>query len=879
MKIGITQRIILALVLFIQIGSSQSHAQTIISGKVTDERGTAIPNANIAIVNKNNTISAFTFSANDGSFTLKIALTADTLILKATRLGFEVGVFLLSNKTQSVLLVLKESALKLQELTVKAPPIILRKDTIDYPISAFKAEGDRTIADVIKRMPGIEIKENGQILYQGNPIGKYYINGLDLLEGRYNLANENLPADAVRKVQVMENDQPIKILKSKVYSEKASLNIQLKKITTTGSAKAGVGLSPVLWDVNVTPMVFNRNFQSIASVQSNNAGTDLSRQQDVLTQSPQVRGPAPVLSIQSLSTPNISPDRWLDNTSHLGSLNLIKKNRNQTELKLSIGIRDEVQFQTGKNYTRLLTPGETVEIDERITNRSDSKALNTHLIIEKNTEQLFLKNNISGQFGQIDGAGKLSRNLLPTDQNLASKQTQLQNNLTLITHAGKQLLNINSQTIYNRRPETLTVRPGVFQDLFNAGKSFQSISQNLLTTELDTRNSISFTRQFSRIAFTPLAGLNFQNHQFESVINTTASDSTRTHGNAFRNELKYIHLTSFVQISSYYESSKWQVELNLPLRVHAFRVSDFIKDELQRQTRLAFEPSITARYRVTEYTDFTSGVYYSYDFGSPSQIYNGFILRSYRNVQKAIGAIPVNRILTGRIGINYKNPLSLVFLNLAASAMRINNNLQYRTSIDSTGAAELTFGLNNNVQLSKNVHLGIGKYFGEIKTSLKLNSDAGFTRSEQIVTDRGVSVRNRNYRLGLSASTLFTSYLGMELSETIHFLQSRIADQRNKASGISQLQLGIDIYPANAHALRLDAEHYTTWGSTSQNQFYLNLRYRYTFGKRKTDLEIRGTNLTNAQNYLSIVNSAFTIAESGLQLRPRQVMIGVRIPF
>ncbi|PSL31514.1 carboxypeptidase-like regulatory domain-containing protein [Dyadobacter jiangsuensis] len=879
MKIGIANQIIAALFFFIQIGCCRSFAQTTISGKVVDERGTVIPNANVAIINKNNTISAFTFSANDGSFTLKTALAVDTLTIKATRLGFEPGLFLLPNKSQATQLVLKESALKLQELTVKAPPVILRKDTIDYQVSAFKAEGDRTIADVIKRMPGIEIKDNGQILYQGNPIGKYYINGLDLLEGRYNLANENLPADAVRKVQVMENDQPIKILKSKVFSESASLNIQLKKVTTTGSAKAGIGLSPALWDANLTPMLFNRSFQAITSLQSNNVGTDLSRQLDVLTQSSQTRIPGPVLSIQSLNTPNTSPDRWLDNRSHLASFNLIKKTKNQTELKLGLGVRDEMQQQAGRNYTRLLTPGGVVEIDERIANRSDAKVLNGNLVVEKNTERLFLKNNASGQFGQIDGTGGLSRNLLQTNQDLTTKQTQLQNSLAIITHAGKQLLNIHSQTAFNRRPETLTIQPGVFPSLFNAGKDFQSISQNIRTTELDTRNTISITRQFSRIAFTPSAGLNFRNHQFESAIHTSAGDSIRMHDNAFRNDLKYTHLAPFAQIGSYYESSKWQIELSLPLRMHAFSISDFIKDSLQKRTQLAFEPSLTARYRITEYTDFTSGASYSYDFGNPSQVYSGFILRSYRNIQKMYGAIPVNRILTGRIGINYKNPLSLIFLNLAGSLMRINHNLQYRTGIDSTGAAELTFIRNNNIQLSKNIHLGIGKYFGGIKTSIKLNSDAGFTRSEQILTDRRVTIRNGNYRVGLSASTLFTSYLGIELSAISHFLQSRVANQRSKTSGISQLQLGVDVYPANAHALRLDAEHYATRGSANQNQFYLNLRYRYTFGKRKIDLEIRGMNLTNAQNYVSIINSTFTTAESGFQLRPRQVMMSVRIPF
>jgi hypothetical protein len=41
-------------------------------------------------------------------------------------------------------------------------------------------------------MSGIEILPDGKVLYQGKPINKYYIEGLDLLEGKYNLANKNL---------------------------------------------------------------------------------------------------------------------------------------------------------------------------------------------------------------------------------------------------------------------------------------------------------------------------------------------------------------------------------------------------------------------------------------------------------------------------------------------------------------------------------------------------------------------------------------------------------------------------------------------------------------------------------------------------------------
>jgi len=67
-------------------------------------------------------------------------------------------------------------------------------------------------------MPRIEVLDDGKILYQGKPINKYYIEGLDLPEGKYNLAIKNLPHKEVTKVQVLENHQPIKVLDSLVYS-------------------------------------------------------------------------------------------------------------------------------------------------------------------------------------------------------------------------------------------------------------------------------------------------------------------------------------------------------------------------------------------------------------------------------------------------------------------------------------------------------------------------------------------------------------------------------------------------------------------------------------------------------------------------------------
>ncbi|WP_214289160.1 hypothetical protein, partial [Bacillus subtilis] len=66
----------------------------------------------------------------------------------------------------------------------------------------------------------------------------------------------SLPIDAVAQVQVMEYDQPIRALRGKVLSDKATLNIKLKsdyKAKMFGELSAGGGYGDeALWNVGGT---------------------------------------------------------------------------------------------------------------------------------------------------------------------------------------------------------------------------------------------------------------------------------------------------------------------------------------------------------------------------------------------------------------------------------------------------------------------------------------------------------------------------------------------------------------------------------------------------------------------------------------------------
>ena len=120
---------------------------------------------------------------------------------------------------------MQEQAIALKEVKVTPQRIREQGDTLTYSVESFKLKQDRSIADVIAKMPGLEVLPSGTIRYQGKAINKFYIEGMDLLGGKYAMASENLSADKVKSVQVYENHQPVKVLKDIKFSEQAALNL------------------------------------------------------------------------------------------------------------------------------------------------------------------------------------------------------------------------------------------------------------------------------------------------------------------------------------------------------------------------------------------------------------------------------------------------------------------------------------------------------------------------------------------------------------------------------------------------------------------------------------------------------------------------------
>lgn len=71
--------------------------------------------------------------------------------------------------------ILENKTFELKEVKVTPDKAFQRGDTTTYLVSAYMQKQDRSIADVLKKIPGIEVRQDGQISVDGKAINKFYI--------------------------------------------------------------------------------------------------------------------------------------------------------------------------------------------------------------------------------------------------------------------------------------------------------------------------------------------------------------------------------------------------------------------------------------------------------------------------------------------------------------------------------------------------------------------------------------------------------------------------------------------------------------------------------------------------------------------------------
>lgn len=872
--------------LFISFGifflfSIFSFSQSIINGKLKTLEGVPISGVSVTIrlLNTDNILD-YNISNDKGEFVILVSTEITKIQLKIRSMGYKTVVKTIDNKTQTLDFILEEEITELKEVIVKSFPITRKGDTINYSVSAFSKQEDRTIADVLKNMPGIEVLDNGKILYQGKPINKYYIEGLDLLEGKYNLANKNLPYKTVSKVQILENHQPIRMLDSLVYSDQAAINIKLKNsYTFTGQAEIGSGLSPLLWDANITPMLFSKKKQMLSSYQSNNIGNDVASQlktltiEDLLEQFESNNEKQDWLSIQKLQTPNFSEKRWLDNNIHLITTNYLQKLKNDYELRLNVSYINDYQQQNGITNTQFFTSNDTINLFEQKYNQLYINTLETNLTLQKNTNKNFLKNSLQFQGFWDSQQGNIQLNNSNIGQSLSNRYFKLSNKFKTLFSIGKQIASLNSYIGFNKTPQSLIIHPGQFNDLLNNGNAYEKVIQNVELNTFYTNNSLGFTKGWKQFSFSPKVGFQFEQQDLKSKILTSNTNQISN----FENNLDWRRAKLYFNLKTQYKKDKWRMELTTPVNFHNYQLEDKPLLRNQNLNRLTFEPRFSLNYDITNFWRIASSASFSNQFGTINQVYYNYILLNYRNIQRIDAPLPEKQTINYSAFIGYRNPINALFLNLTYSNTTTNNNLLYNTQVLNNGAIEFQAIEQDNKRQSHNFSTKVSKYISSINTNITMSANYSLQYFQQILNSDITDISNQNWGFNGKVDIDITDWLNTELTSTFQFSNNQIQEQKNQTITQQFHKFNINIYPKENQYLSLKTELIkNNLFSENTKNLFADLVYRYTWKKKNIDFEIQWNNIFNTENYRTVNINNFSYLESNFILRPTQVLFKIR---
>ena len=149
----------------------------------------------------------YTLSDGEGNAVLE-KIRSGKYTLKAEIMGYKTYEKALEVKDNLNLGVVKmaqdRQVLDAASVSATGNPIIIKKDTVEYNASSFKISDDNMLIDLLKKLPGIEVSEDGTITSNGETVSKITIAGKTFFLDDPQLASQNIPAKLVEKVKVVK---------------------------------------------------------------------------------------------------------------------------------------------------------------------------------------------------------------------------------------------------------------------------------------------------------------------------------------------------------------------------------------------------------------------------------------------------------------------------------------------------------------------------------------------------------------------------------------------------------------------------------------------------------------------------------------------------
>ncbi len=878
-----------------------------VNGTVKDENGDPVSGA-IVKVSVQEAVLGYSMTDESGHYEIHFKTDAKQVTILAECLGYEsVTATRPSVPADNCDLTMKEKATTLKEVVVKAPAIHQRGDTLSYSLSAYTTRSDYTLKDAIKKLPGIDVAESGTIKYLGKDISKFYIEGLDLLGGKYNIATTNIPASYVNQVQVLNNHQEAKIDKD-VFSDNVAINIKLSdkaKLKPTGTYKASAGYGDDwLYSLSGAGMLFSPKAQVIATVKAGNITSFATDSGKTLTESSgQESKASELLGDLSASQPHLKLDRFISPCDILVTLNAIRTTGRNSTLKANAGYSTS---KSGYEYsqTSLYYDGSgNMQVNRSVSPESTLRKPWLSITFQNNAPKCYINEDFSVKATSRKSAVPTLQNgnMLVQSQNI--RDVDLKNDFTARWRTAKLRWNATSVLEYSESP---TARLSITSD------DEDGIFQNAQSQGFRTENSLSAVYESgSNRLYVPLI-LNYSSDNITTSLddklvaghNDVTSSQLRfaiapqyeyTHPRrkfVFRAELpiRLDNIFSRPEGKNYFqnfgnvqnfESSFYPTVPNGQCRITAFddghfdRLSDrSLSLSKRKSVHFSVCPDVYFNWNVSPRSVLRATASYSRTFGDALDFLTAPIRIDETTFRVSSGILADTKTLSTNLHYDFKIPLEQWFINADLAYARNWNNLIASQNVIDSNVLTGTLARPN---VSDNIiaQLGVTKQITSIRTKVSLSGSTLYNRQSTMQNGAVADVSWQSVSLSPNFSSHPLDWLEFDYSGEFSRTSSSY-DSVRKHYLYQSHDITLKLLPGDSFQFTAIAEISRRQITDDLTKIMALLDSGLSYSHRSMQLSLDLRNLLNHKSYSYTIYSTVNTFTYDYRLRGRELILTLR---
>ncbi|MFY0630157.1 MAG: carboxypeptidase-like regulatory domain-containing protein [Flavobacteriaceae bacterium] len=882
--------------------ASASFSQIKLEGIVKDTLNTPLELATVVAINKKtNGLESYVTTNEKGKYKLELKKNSSYTI-QISYIGLKSIKDSLTTKESDIVknyTLLPDNVLDEIELTVKMP-VVVKGDTLIYNADSFKNGSERKLEDVLEKLPGVEINEDGQIEVEGKVVNKLMVNGKDFFDGDTKVATKNIPSNAVDKIQVLRNYAEVGQLSGvRNNQDNVAINIKLKEGKENfwfGNVTVGAGNAPdnelyllqpklfyytpkyslnFIGDLNNTGDLALtrrdlRGFGGGFRAPSRSSGTSINLGDNSLNF---LTSQGNALEIENkLATGNFSysPNKALDlsgfliyNTSEI----LSRRTSFVQYTDPVLGIPDEATEQTSTERSNqgLLKlsasykPNYNNQLDYDILGRVSSDSQNQNVF-----------SSVIGNTNQLD-------EVTPYNISQSLNYYYTLNETNIFAFEAQHLIK-NEDPFYNAILANDPNNPDAFDNTadalgldtsltsYNLGQN-RRIKSNQLDAKLDYYNIINGKSNINITLGTILSRQEFNSNIFQFLDDGSQFNPTPTfnQGRA-TNDTEYNFSDVYLGVHYRFRTGKFTFTPGFSL--HAYGNKNIQFGETIKDNFLRFLPDFETRIQLKKGESLTLNYNMRNQFTDVTRLAQGLVLNNYNSIQ--FGEPDLQNALSHNLSLFYSSFNLFNYTNVFARAAYSSNIDQIRglTNFDNVIRTS-TFFNSNFADENVNVFGRIQRTFGKVRASF--NASFNYSKINQFI--QGQQSANEGYTQSYTPGvrTNFRIAPNVSFSYRYRVTNNNQGDRTTKFVTTSP-RIDFDAYILKKVTFRTNYSYTKQDLGNGESQSFQNWDATLSYRKdrdAKWEYEIRATNILNIDS--QVVNNAnnLSVFTSETFIQPR----------